>query len=388
MKKPPPLTALTLRGLRAAPSQVWRSVRLVPLLRDRPSEDLRMARRKYDDPFTIVDLGGGVAYASTYVPHALVVGWTEDGSPVGAFGTTLAGAADGKRLGGALCGVKLLHRMAKREEGDRLRLLPQHLALEGFLALHFNGPDVAWSEYSRRAISSGLSPRVEVTWEGRGVPGLEDALRVFEIHDGQCGVLLFLGDELASVFVVSHPDDYRDLHRTLLEDGFTAELCNAARYRDSSPQIHAPFDPAAISSLDDLRRALARARADVGVFHVDTARGLLGRPIVAERIYHAGPFWLQRFVTDLIPSLENHVGEVILRDDGVVEYARTYRLSGAQTRRAYLLKQLAAHGWNLDATASALGATRAELILRLEKAGFGYLIAEHVLKAAQKRGGR
>lgn len=386
MKAKPPLQgAFTLRGLRAAPSQIFGSVRLVPLLREAPRDDLRLARRKYEDPMAIVDLGGGLAYCSTYVPHALVVGWTDDGSPVGAFGSTLAGAGDGKRLHSALRGVQLLHRMAKREDDDRLRLLPQHLAFEGFLSLHFGGPEIAWTEYSRRALSRGLSPRGEVTWSGRAVPGLEDALRVFEIHDDQCGVLLFLGDILASVFVVSHPEDYRDLHRTLLEDAYAHELVEAARWNGPSPELYPPFDTAAVRSLDDLRTALRRAREATAAFHVDTAASLVGRKLHAERVYRAGPFSLQRFMTDLRPGQENHIGEVIIRADGSLEYARTYRLSAAQTRRAYLLKQLAAHGWNLDATAGALAVTRAELLVRLTQAGFGYLIAEHVLNAAQKR---
>ena len=40
---------------------------------------------------------------------------------------------------------QLMHRMVKREPGEgatsRSRMLPLHLAMEGFLALHFNGPE-------------------------------------------------------------------------------------------------------------------------------------------------------------------------------------------------------------------------------------------------------
>jgi hypothetical protein len=228
---------------------------------------------------------------------------------------------------------------------------------------------------------------VEAAWSGHAVPGLEDALRVFEIHDGQCGALLFLGDVLASAFVVSHPDDYRDLHGTLIEDAYAEDLLQAARWHGPSPELSPFVDAARVASLDDLREALGRARRDAAAFHLDLAAGLIQRPLVAERVYRAGPFSLQRFHTHLELHDENHIGEVIVRDDGVVEYARTYRLSAAQTRRAYLLRQLSAHGWNIDATAGALRATRDELLLRLDKAkaGFGYLIQEHVLKAAQKR---
>ncbi|AFE07164.1 hypothetical protein COCOR_06844 [Corallococcus coralloides DSM 2259] len=102
-------------------------------------------------------------------------------------------------------------------------------------------------------------------------------------------------------------------------------------------------------------------------------------------VYEAGPFHLQRFITGLSPSEENHMGEAILRGDGTVEYLKTYRLSAAQTRRAYLLKQLAQGGWSLERTAEHLKTTQDELIVRLRNAGFGYQLKEHVLKAAEAR---
>lgn len=390
-KGPALLRSLSLRGLSATHAQVFAGVRLVPLLRDAPRDDLRIAGRRHEDAWSIVDLGDGSAYCS-YVPHALVIGWTEDGSPVASYGAALAGPEVRNPLSKWGCGVQLLHRMARREargedpaERNRLRLLPLHLAMEGFLALHFNAPEIAWSEYSRRAISRGLDPRTEMSLSGRAIPSLEDALRVFEIHEGQCGVLLFVGELLASVFVVSHPDDYRALHRTLIEDFYEQTLLYAARHNGDSQAFEHTFDAARIGSLDDLRAALGRARAEAGALHVDTAAGLLGRPIAAERVYRAGPFSLQRFMTELDPALDNHIGEAIVREDGTLEYAKTYRLAAGQVRRARLLQQLAAHGWNLDATAAALRTTREQLIRRIDGEGFGYLIAEHVLKAALKR---
>ena len=37
---------------------------------------------------------------------------------------------------------------------------------------------------------------------------------------------------------------------------------------------------------------------------------------------------------------ENHIGELIRRDDGSIEYLKTFRLSDVQARRAHLLQQL------------------------------------------------
>jgi len=89
-------------------------------------------------------------------------------------------------------------------------------------------------------------------------------------------------------------------------------------------------------------------------------------------------------MTALQPQRENHLGEAIVRKDGTLEYLKTYRLSAAQSRRAYLLSQLANHGWHIKETANALRLTYDDFILRFEKAGFGYLLKEHVLKAAHK----
>jgi hypothetical protein len=111
-----------------------------------------------------------------------------------------------------------------------------------------------------------------------------------------------------------------------------------------------------------------------------------GSPVAAfgGQLYTAGPFSLQRFITDLHLKDENHIGEAIVRDNGELEYLKTYRLSAAQTRRVYLLSQLAACGWQLDRAAERLGNTREDFVLRLEKAGFGYLLNNQLLERARK----
>jgi hypothetical protein len=68
-----------------------------------------------------------------------------------------------------------------------------------------------------------------------------------------------------------------------------------------------------------------------------------------------------------------------------LEYLKTYRLSAAQTRRVYLLSQLAKNGWNLAATAQSMNVTPEELVQRCESVGFGYLFTEQVRSRARKR---
>jgi hypothetical protein len=313
-----------------------------------------------------------------------VVSWSDDGTPVAAFGAELR-AREGKRFGFGSYGVRVAHRMARREDDNRLRILPLHLAMEGFLGLYFGGPEIAWTEYSQQAIRHGLDPRFERSIRARRIRGLEDALRVFEIHDKQVGVALFVSDALASVFVVPHPDDYRVLHATLLED-FYGELLYQYAIHAEERRMEASIDEKAVASLGDLRSGLDRMKRALATFHEEMTRGIFGWRGRSEAVYSAGPFQLRRFVTELNPSEENHIGEVIVRsDDGAIEYMKSYRLSAAQTRRAFLLSKLAAHHWNLDVTAAALGQTKEELIRRLDNAGFGYLIKEDILKAARKK---
>ncbi len=379
------LEQITLRGLELAPSQVWGGVRLVPLLRRDIREDLRLGKREYEDGMMVVSLDGelmapGIKYTS-YIPHGLVVSWSEDGSAAAAFGTQLQ-AADGKRVGKGLTASRIAHRMVRREDKRRLRFLPLHLAMEGHLALHFGGPQIAWSEYSRQALTSGLDPRSEGSVGGEWIHGLEDALRLFEIHTDQVGVLVFVADALASAFVVPHPADYAALHRTLLEDFYGPLLYQYGLYATAA-RMEVGLDEAKVSSLEDLRRELLVMRQAWSEHHLDMSRGLIGKGAAVERLYRAGPFQLQHFITTLDLDDENHLGEAIVRDTGELEYLKTYRLSAAQSRRTFLLQRLAAQQWNLEATAASLGQSKEELIRRMEKAGFGYLLREQVLVAAR-----
>ncbi|QIR38197.1 hypothetical protein HCG51_16750 [Tolypothrix sp. PCC 7910] len=382
------LTDISLKGLEIAPSQIRGAVRIVPLLRRQVRGDLRLVQRDYHEDIAVVSLEDkitepGLKYYS-YVPHGLVVSWSDDGNPVAAFGGQMF-KPDGKRLDCGCASVRLMHRMAKREAKNQLRLLPLHLAMEGFLSLFFSGPDIAWSEYSKYALSHGLGSRYEMSFSGRYIAGLEDALRVFEIHPRQVGVLVFVAETLASAFVVPTPEDYRALHTSLLEDFYGELIYEYSMMFDKPLPMDLSVDDAKIHSLADLRHAIAQMRSDWAAFQGFMAEALLQRPLHSQRVYTMGPFVLQRFITSLLPKEENHIGEAIIREDGELEYLKTYRLSAAQTRRVYLLSQLHSYNWNIDATATALGNTREEFVTRLETAGFGYLLNQQVRDAARKK---
>jgi len=380
------IEAVELAGLTLAPSQVSGSIRLVPILRPGAPGDLRMVRRQYDEGMAVVKLDGGwedpgLAYFS-YIPHGLVMSWSDDGSAVAANGTQLKEPGKRPKFGSAK--VRWLQRMAKRESPNSLRLLPLHLAMEGFLTLFFSGPDIGWTEYSNQAYRQGLGERSELAYQGSSLAGFENALRVFEIHENQVGVLVFVADAMASAFVVSTPDDYRSLHRTLLADFFGELIWQYALMYKTVMPLKVDIDEAGVDDLAGLRAAVSTVRRQWGEFHGVMAADLFGRPVQSQAVYQAGPFTLQRFMTDLDLDKENHFGEAIVRDDGTLEYLKTYRLSATQARRAYLLSQLASAQWNLDDAATSLQTTKNELALRLEKAGFGYLIEATLRTAASK----
>ncbi|RFU38789.1 hypothetical protein DZF91_25840 [Actinomadura logoneensis] len=380
-------------GLVTLPAQVWNSIRLVPLAREEPIEGLRLDRRAYDEP-SIVDVGDRTHYIS-YIPHAFVARWESDGDTATAsYGTRLL-ARDDKGTAPPGLPIRVRRRMARRVAADRLRFLPLHLAVEGYLALHFGGPEIAWEEWSRRAIASGLSPREEGAYTGAQVPGLADALRIFEIHPGQCGVLVYVADALASAFVVPHPDDYRALHATLVEDLFGELVHQYGRLWLPVRDLAEPIDETAVRTPADLRAEAERRMRGWADFHDRVmAEEVFEGGGRAEEVQRMRDARLYRFLPAFTPGRPNHIGEQITVGEGEgtrLAYLKTFRLSESQIRRGHLLSTLAANEWRLDHTAAALGVDQGALVLRLQRAGFGYLLRQDVLdhyRAAARRGPR
>ncbi|MCL2668990.1 MAG: hypothetical protein FWF02_15015 [Micrococcales bacterium] len=397
--------ALDMTGLRAAPSQTWGAVRTVPLLRDEPVRDLRLHPRLYgDESVSIVQVGRnqranrkpavcprcgvahnqplGEAYIS-YVPHALVARWTPDGAPVAAAGTQML-AADQTPAEGFE--VRVRRRLARRErtEANQVRFLPLHLAVDGYLSLEFAGPPTRWSQWSRTAFRDGLSPRMEEFTRGDDW-GLDDALRVFEIHPDQCGLVLYTGDELVAAFVVPHPDDYRALHPTLVQNMYGEQVQHFAMMYPHVPDLVDELDPTHVHDLATLRAELDKAGSSWREMHTLMAEGLFDADFHAEQVYRMGRFCLTRFRPVFDPATQNHIGEAITDEHGHLAYLATVSLSVAQTKRGYLLSVLASHDWNLEATAEALGTTVEDLVWRLDRAGFGHLLKPDIIDPVRAR---
>ncbi|MFD6798272.1 hypothetical protein [Streptomyces cyaneofuscatus] len=380
------MNRLELTGLTTRPAQVWGGVRLVPLVREAPVEGLRLHREVYERLGAgVVELGPRDHYVS-YIPHGLVADWSAGGPEVpggggqsAAYGTQLGGGREVPRT------LRLprppLHRMAKRRPGDRLRFLPLHLALEGYLALHFGGPSTAWEEWSRRALRDGLSPRAEDAYLGWSVRGLGDALRIFEIHPDQCGVMVYVSDALAAAFVVPHPEDYRLLHASLVEDLYGELVHQHALYGAPVAEFGARLgDGAHIRTLAELR-ASARGQQRVWEEAHESlfARELLDCSYGFDRVYRMGSFTLWRFLPPFVrDGSGQHIGETVTDHKGRVAYLKTFRLSDAQIRRGHLLHVLAGADWELSRAAATLGSSREELVRRIRAAGFAQLLMGNV----------
>ncbi|MFJ8127274.1 ARPP-2 domain-containing protein [Streptomyces hydrogenans] len=383
------MTRIDLTGLDARPAQVWGGIRLVPLVRAEPVEGLRLRREVYErggadgrGP-SAVDVGDGTVYTS-YVPHGFVADWSGEEREAAAYGT---GLGDGPPAAVPLRAPH--HRLAKRRHGERrLRFLPLHLALDGYLSLHFGGPSVLWQEWSREALRRGLSPRAEAAYAGVDVPGLAEALRIFELHPGQCGVMVYAADSLAAAFVVPHPEDYRLLHPTLVEDLFGELVHQYAHYGGPVPEFAARIRDGAggIRDLADLRAAAREQERRWAAAHDGLmARDLLETPYAFERVRRAGRFALYRFLPPFLrDGREQHIGELISDHKGRTAYLKTFRLSDAQVRRGYLLRRLASCDWHPGRTAEALGTSREELVRRIRAAGFGALLDAHGLAQAAR----
>ncbi|MEU6805338.1 ARPP-2 domain-containing protein [Streptomyces neyagawaensis] len=369
------MTTLDLTGLTARPSQVWGAVRLVPLVRDEPVADLRLHSRLYGDAAGPVEVGPRATHTS-YIPHGFVARWTDDSPAAAAYGTQLS--TDGNAAPAATMGLRIHRRMARREARNRLRFLPMSLALEGYLGLHFGGPAFAWEEWSQRAISGWYgwhSPHVEEAYVGAEVSGLADALRVFEIHPDQCGVMVYAADALASAFVVPHPDDYRALHPTLLQDLYGELIHHHVTLMPPVQDFRARISDSQIRSLAHLRTAVAEQEHAWTHFHDTTmAAGLLEDAYTWQSVHRMRRFTLSRFLPSFRPHQENHIGEAITDDRGRIAYLKTFRLSETQVRRGRLVSRFAANDWHLANTADELGVECNELGLRMSSAGFNFTL--------------
>jgi hypothetical protein len=379
-------TTIALTGLQARGAQVWRSVRLVPLVRERPLQKIRLAGVDLDERLTATTVDVHPSHRAreihfvSVVPHAYVLSWGEDCDAELSLGGSFV--REESHVPRTKNVVRAQLRMVRRASERSVRFVPQQLALEGLLSLHFGGPTLASRDWSERVLREGLSPRTEMAVSGRRMPHLADALRTFEILEQQCGMLLFYKDMLIGSFVAPRPEDYRALHESLLLDLFPGELLEYANY--DAPRFTATIDPARTPTLEALRNELHAEEIRWAEFYEAVSNDLL-REANAEPVYSMEGYSLERFVTELRRKGEHHAGERVVTRDGTVAYLKTYRLSSHQSRRAYLLDRLAKNGWILSEAATATRLTLQQLVEELQRVGMGWMVGEGVLHELKVR---
>jgi len=362
---------LSLKGLTLLPSQALGAFRVVPVAREVSREDLRLASVE-SKRRAIVKLNKRDAYVG-YIPHGLVLTWGERAGDKTLLGGVLSEAK--KELSPKNQPFSLVDKLIKREDKHALRFLPLHVALEGFLALGFGGPEIAWKEYSKATLKYGLSPRFESVVSAAAMASYRETLSMFEIAEGQVGSLIFCQDALVSAFVLSHPEDYQALHMSLLSDFICEQLYHYALLPTQAQANEVQLKGEGVTSLAELERALdegCRALEANSSFMSDR---VFQTELEYQQLYRVHDFTFYRFLSDMQANRDNHIGETIIDDSGCVQYLKTYRLSTAQAKRGYLLKHLKEHDWHLDRTAQALNTDRSTLIARLKSAGFDHLLA-------------
>lgn len=376
MTVPPDTSSL---GVASGPAQRWGNVRLVPLLRSFPVEGLHLHP----------DLSGarppepeeGAPEPVAYLPHAYVERWDQDPFPSASYGARLCDP------GRPASPTRVPLSTARPRPGhfDRPRFLPWTVSVAGHLERSFADPSIAWERFSLpMARRDRLSPPRENASTGDEVGDLERALEVFEIHPDQCGVALYVGDEPASAHLTPHPHDYRRLHSSLLLDLFGETLYTWGLMAPESTEPYSPLPEREIRTLADLRRAVARNRAESSRLHnEEMASSFISPGSEFTRIATRGDFTLWNMRPPLIRGTDRHVGEVITGPDGLPAYLSTFRLSTAQVRRGRLLRELSRAEGRLDRTAASLEITEAELIARLERAGLESVLDPNRLARAR-----
>ena len=232
----------------------------------------------------------GPAYVA-YVPHAFVA--ELDRRRQARPRRTAPSCAS--RPAGRSAGVALRfhRRMARREDRNRLRFLPLHLALEGYLALHFGGP-----RSPGRSGPSGRSPRACRRGSRRPTPAPRSPASTT-----RCGS--------------SRSTPASAACSCTLADALAARLRRAAPGRLPGPAPDAaagpvrradlpvrpavpgraglppPLDADRVPRVADLRAEAARAAADWAAFHDDAwPTGLLGDDRTRGTVYRMGRFTL------------------------------------------------------------------------------------------------
>lgn len=358
---------LNFSNFKLMPSQIYGSIRLIPLVKENYDKQLKFNYEKYD-ALNIIKVDKNLQYTS-YTPHAFHVSYDDD--------KQINNQKDKSP-------IVFSDKMIKKSGKSTVRFFPLHNAMESFLSLYFCGPDIIWEEYSGSAKKDCLSPRYERSISGKYIQGLEQALKIFEIYENQVGILLLVADKLTSVFILPNPQDYKVLHKTLVEDFFGDLIYYYGYLHTDIRQFEQKIDESKVNSLNDLKKELGFMKTQLADFYSLMAESIFNQSIETRDNYTLGKYNMNRFITDINQGSEHHIGEMIKDESGEIQYMKTYLLSDLQIKRAKVLKALSVHYWHLEKTADYFKMSLAKFILDIEKIGFGYIIKKPILEKIRK----
>ncbi len=367
-------TLLEKSGLHTAPDQIWKSIRLVPLITEKIYDDVHLAPEYRQEDLTFAAYDKTKTYVA-YIPHGLVL--QEDRvSAQAQLGSSQQKNWESFRWG-------YLSRMAQKKKGGGLAFLPQHLAISSYLAHHFGAPDVYWKDfYNRRCLKMGVGESHVDVFPGSYFYDLETALRQFEIYKNQVGMLLFLDDRLINAVVYPHPQDYRRLHTLLLHDYYGQELFWWSHHYRDLPLL-LPDVGENVDSLAALGQALESHLSDIKDFHLYMSSELFDTEVLLQRLYRYREYELHSFMGPLEYGQTGFAGEIIF-SEARLAYLNVFWLSQKQVKEAWYYRHLQQHDWDPFAAAKAMNLDIYAFVRRLSRTALASMIQGPWLEQAKK----
>ena len=365
------------------PAQISSGIRIVPIINDNFTKDLRLCVENYNS-FAKVENSDNTIY-SAYIPHGFILNYDKDNNISYTKETVILNSLSEKNIN-KYTNTMIIDKMVKKQDKDKIRFLPLHLAMDSFMSEYFKGFDIKWEEYSRKGTKFGLSPRSEKSIFSNQVIGLENALRVFELHKNQVGVILFVGDSLASVFIVPNPYDYKYLHYSLIKDFYGEIIYFNSLYVNQVKPFEVKFNEKNINKISDFKIELDRIKKELGSFYSEMSNNIIKREVSYKKIYKFKKYSMEYFVTNEIEKYDEHyIGEAIFDENENINYMKLFRLSNEQVKRFSLLKLLDDNLWNLEQTAKSKNTTKENIILQIDKLGFAHILQPKFIEQAKKQ---
>jgi len=365
------INRLDLKGIEFGPSQVWENIRLVPLIRNEITSNLKMSKVEYDEAYSEVWTNDQKSYQS-YIPFGLIASWGDSEAHLST--DSLVKKKQKKSA------FDHHFRLVGKIDKNKVRILPFHLAMEAFLSTAFKRPEVRKKEFTNEFNRFGLQYRAELSWKSEWLNYVNQSLSIFEILENQCGVLIFISDSLASAFLLPNPEDYRYLHYTLLMDCYSDLMWHYSNVDYDVQKLKFSMNKEAIKDISSLRNAFNKANDELDKLNRVLASGLFERDLLTQEIYKLGKNRLCRFRTNFFEGKsEDHIGEMIMDSKGGVQYIKSYRLGIDQLKRGKLLQRLEENDWDISAAAKADELRKDQWLLNFVRAGLGDILNANTL---------